>query len=165
MTDIDRELAERVMRWTPPEVLPEGRYTAIEENEEFGIGPIVGWRHNETNKFYSNKEWKKYEYWTTEDGEPAKAPWGGLVHKRVFYKWTPSTDISQAFKLIDIILKRDFVVEIYLSKFDKPEVMISYGEDHPNYPNSRCRESGDERVALVEAETLEMAICLAILKL
>ena len=122
-----REWAAGKMGWFPPEPLPEGRYTAIEENEELGIGPIVGWRHNDTNKFYSNKEWEKFEYWTTKDGEPAKAPWGGLIYRTTMQKWQPDNpSTGQIWLLVEkmredgwnLLLHNDTCSTRYRAEFD-----------------------------------------------
>jgi hypothetical protein len=78
--------------------------------------------------------------------------------------WTPSTKINQAMEVVKELLKQDLCIEIFLTKDDKPEVTISYGYDHPKYPKGRCYDVGDENIAVVEADTLEMAICLAAIK-
>ena len=89
----DREiidfLASKLMRWKAPLSLPEGTYISVYENEQYTIGSLIGYRHSESDKFYTLKEFEQYEYWTTIDGKPAKAPWGGLVHKSVYWKWNP----------------------------------------------------------------------------
>ena len=151
MKDIDRQIVEKVMEWISPKYLPEGNYHSVHENEEFGIGPVIGYRHTKTDTFYTLKEWEKYEYWTTKDGEIAKAPWGGLVHKNNFYKWIPSTNIAQAMYIVNMLQKKGF------------HVQIQDGSDFKTFCTTfQNFEFGFETTS--EAITLELSICLAALK-
>jgi hypothetical protein len=80
------------------------------------------------------------------------------------FNWQPSTDIVRAMVVVNELLKRDLCVEIILTKDDKPEVTISYGWKHPKHPKGRCYDVGDANIAVIDADTLEMAVCLAALK-
>jgi hypothetical protein len=145
--EIDREIAEKVMGWIPPLPLPKGRYKTVYENEELDYGFVKGYRHNNTGTFYTLKEWDKYEYWTTKDGKITKAPWGGLVHRSNFYKWTPSTNISQAMFLVKKLL------------LDGAEIII-----RPHIKSTFVEIFYNDRWYEDYADTTEMAICKAVLK-
>jgi hypothetical protein len=136
MNEIDKELATTVMGWKYIQ-LESKPY--IDEDEETGE-EVEMWYH--FNPFYSRTNM-------------------GNLSADI---WTPSTKINQAMEVVKELLKQDLFVEICLSKDDKPEVEISYGLNHPKYPKGRCYDPRDERIAFVEADTLEMAICLAALK-
>jgi hypothetical protein len=70
-------------------------------------------------------------------------------------KWTPDTDLNQTFMVVERMRELDYYIEINFDKKYGIEVEISYGENHPYYPKSNCRESGDERIALIEVKTIE----------
>jgi len=138
-----RDWAAELMGWKhPTEQMPPGKYETIRENREFDIGPIVGYRHAESDTYYTLKDMDNFQYWLDKDGEPARTPWGELLSANNYYKWRPDdSDTGQIWLVVEQMRDR-FGLVLYLTTLRDSRYCCGFSSPYGPYGIRTYSDSG-----------------------